>query len=84
MKELDEIYKHDLNKVIASDGIDGAVNYMKKEIRFTQITWIVICFAAVLLTICFSSCSEITPDEVIDDRLPNEYNYTPTYAPFRN
>lgn len=81
MKELDDIYKHDLSHMMNNEGIDGVIKYMKKEIRFTQIIWMIITFTSIVLTMCFCSCSEVTPDEVIDDRLPSEYNYIPTFKP---
>jgi hypothetical protein len=43
--------------------------------------WITVLLCSCFMTIILSSCSEISPDEVIDDRLPIEFNYKPTYKP---
>ena len=43
--------------------------------------WIVLLLTASFMLLLLNSCGQISPDEVIDDRLPDEYNYKPTYKP---
>lgn len=72
--ELDEIYEHDITQLLNSSGVEGVVDYMKKEITLVRNTWMGVCILAIIITL-LCSCGEIVPDEVIDDRIPVEYGY---------
>jgi hypothetical protein len=53
------------------------VEEKRKQARLYNIIYQVI--IALLLCIMLLSCSQIEPDEVIDNSLPKEYNTTSTY-----